>query len=292
MRDVLDCILCLMRQSLETARFATKDKSAQVAVLKQTLDAIRDKGFPTISPILTQEIHRIVQRETGIADPYATQKREANSIMLAIQDSLRERICQANDPLLFVSLVAIAGNSIDYTVRSDWNKDLLLQTVEQAIQQPLNGDFECFRSVIKGAKRILYLLDNCGEIVCDQLLIEEIQRFRPDLDIVAVVRGSAVLNDVTREDAHQTGLDRIVSVIDNGNDAIGTLLEQCGPEFMKEFGKTDTIIAKGLANYETLIEYDTEQLPQTICYLFRAKCPVIAKHAGVAINDLVIQVKD
>jgi len=48
---------------------------------------------------------------------------------------------------------------------------------------------------------------------------------------------------------------------------------------------------EGLANYETLIEYDPEQLPQTVCYLFRAKCPVIAKHADAAINDLVVRIK-
>lgn len=286
----LDCILCIMRQSLEAARFATRDESVHVTVLKQSLDVIRDKGFSVIPPLLAQEVHRIVHKETGISDPYAVQKREANSIMLSIQDSLREQIRQSNAPLPFAVKVAIVGNSIDYAVRGDWNKDLLLHTFEQAIQQPINGCVERFVEAIKEAKQILYLLDNCGEIICDQLLIEEIKRFRPDLAIVAVVRGSAVINDATREDAQHTGLDRIVSIIDNGNDAIGTVLEQCSAEFMEMFGKSDTIIAKGLANYETLIEYNAEQLPQTVCYLFRAKCPFIAKLAGVAIHDLVVRV--
>ena len=137
----------------------------------------------------------------------------------------------------------------------------------------------------------MYLLDNCGEIVCDQLLIEEIKRFRPDVGLVAVVRGSPVLNDVTREDVRQTGLDKVVPIIDNGNDAIGTVLEQCSAEFMEVLGNSDTIVAKGLANYETLIEYDAGQLPQTVCYLFKAKCSFIAKCAGVAVGDLVVRVK-
>jgi len=288
----LDCVLCLIKQSLQAARFATKDESVHTAILKKTLDVIRDKGFPLVTPLLAQEIHHIVLKETGIADPYAVQKREANSIMLAIQDSLREQIRQSNDPLLFAVKVAIAGNSIDYVISSDWNQDLLLHTFEQATRQPLNGNIERFVEVIKEAKQILYLLDNCGEIVCDQLLMEEIKRFRPDLAIVAVVHGSAVLNDVTREDARQTGLDKTLPIIDNGNDAIGTVLEQGGAEFMETFGKSDTIIAKGLANYETLVEYNSEQLPQTVCYLFRAKCPIIAKHVGAAINDIVVRVQD
>ena len=287
----LDCVLCLMRLSLETARFATKDEAVHAAILKQTLDVIRDKGFPVISPLLAQDIHRIIQKETGISDPYAAQKQESNNIMLTIQDALREQICQSNDPLQFAVKVAIAGNSIDYSVRSDWNKDFLLHTFEQATKQPLNGNIESFVRAIKEAKQVLYLLDNCGEIVCDRLLIEEIKRFRTDLSFVAVVRGSAVLNDVTREDAQQIGFDKTVPIIDNGNDAIGTVLEQCGAKFMETFGKSDTIIAKGLANYETLVEYNSKKLPQTVCYLFRAKCPVIAKHAGAAINDLVVRVK-
>lgn len=288
----LDCVLCLIKLSLETARFATKDETVRAAVLKQTLDVVRDKGFPVISPLLGQEIHRIILKETGVSDPFAAQKREANSTMLAIQDSLREQIRQSNDPLLYAVKVAIAGNSIDYSVRSDWNKDLLLHTFEQATQQPLNGSIESFAETIKKAKQILYLLDNCGEIVCDQLLIEEIKRLRPDLAVVAVVRGSAVLNDVTREDARQTGFDKAVPTIDNGNDAIGTVLEQCGAEFMEAFGKSDMVIAKGMANYETLVEYNSEQLPQTVCYLFRAKCPVLARHAGAAMNDLVVRIKN
>ena len=286
----LDCVLCLMRLSLETTRFATKDESIRTAVLKQTLDVIREKGFPVITPLLGQEIHRIIQKETGISDPYAAQKRESNSIMLTIQDSLREQIRQSNDPFLFAVKIAIAGNSIDNSVRNDWNKDLLLHTFEQATRQPLNGSIESFVEAIKKAKQILYLLDNCGEIICDQLLIEEIKRLHPDLAIVAVVRGSAVLNDVTREDAQQTGFDKVIPIIDNGNDAIGTVLEQCGAEFMETFGKSDMIIAKGMANYETLVDYNSEQLPQTVCYLFRAKCPVLAKHAGATINDLVVRV--
>jgi len=159
-----------MRQSLEAARFATEDESRHVAVLKQTLDIIRDKGFSVIPPILAQEIHRIVRKETDNPDPYATQKREANHLMLTIRDSLREQIRQSNESLPFAVKVAIASNSIDYAIRGDWNRDLLLQTVESTIRQPINGSTECFIEAIKKAKQILYLLDNCGEIVCDQLL--------------------------------------------------------------------------------------------------------------------------
>ena len=208
--------------------------------------------------------------------------------MLSVRDSLRERIRRSDKPLHFAVKLAIAGNSIDYAMRGDWNQDLILQTIETALLQPINGNVAAFVEEVKKAKQILYLLDNSGEIVCDQLLMEEIQRTGFGTPLVAVVHGGAILNDATLHDARQIGLDHTVPVIDNGNDAPGTVLEQCSAEFMNVLAQSDMIISKGLANYETLIE--TDPLPQTVCYLFRAKCPFIARYAGVTLGDLVVRV--
>jgi uncharacterized protein with ATP-grasp and redox domains len=283
-------MICLTRQSLEAARFATDDETKHAAVLKKALDIVREKGFTVIPPIVAQEIQRIIRNETGNADPYSVQKRVSNDLMLGILERIRQQIRASETPLPLAVKFAIAGNTIDYAVRGDWNKETLLQAFNASVQEPINGNIESFTEAIKQAKRILYFLDNCGEIVCDLLLIEEIKRFRPDAEIVAVVRGSAVLNDATLADAKQVMFDKVVPVIANGNDAVGTVLEQCSSELMDTLHQSDTIIAKGLANYETLIEYGTEQLPQAICYLFKAKCSFIAKYAGVKLGDAVVRV--
>jgi uncharacterized protein with ATP-grasp and redox domains len=284
-------MLCLTRQSLEAARFATDDEAKHAAVFKQTLDIVREKGFSVIPPLLAQEIQRIIRRETVNADPYTAQKQESNELMLALADSLRERIRQAHDPIRAAVQTAIAGNSIDYAVRGDWNKETLRQAFENALQAPINGSVKLFAEGLKHAKQVLYLLDNCGEIVCDQIMIEEIKRHYPHLSVIAAVRGSAVLNDAVLADAESIGLHKTVPVITNGNDAVGTVLEQCSREFMNVFHQSDVIIAKGLANYETLVEYDRTHLPQTVYYLFKAKCAFIAKYAGVSLGDAVLQTR-
>jgi len=286
----LDCIVCSVRQSLEAVRFATEDESLHADVMKQVLDVARSDGFSLIPPLVSQKIHHIVQKVTGNSDPYAVGKHEANCLMLSVQDSLRERIRQSDEPLHFATKLAIAGNSIDYAMRGDWTQDLILDTIEAALQQPINGCVDSFVGAIKEAEQILYLLDNSGEIVCDQLLMEEIKRFRGDVPLVAVVHEGAILNDATLHDARQIGLTQTVPVIDNGNDAPGTILEQCSHGFMEVFARSDMIISKGLANFETLIEYDAARLPQTVCYLFRAKCSFIARYAGVGLGDLVVRV--
>ncbi|MDR3198549.1 MAG: ARMT1-like domain-containing protein [Planctomycetaceae bacterium] len=285
----LDCIICLTRQSLEAARFASCDESRHAAVLKRTLELVHDKGFTVIPPLVAQEIQRIVRDETGNTDPYSVPKQEFNDLMLSIREPLRRKIRESADPLRMAVQIAIAGNAIDYAVRGDWSPAMVLEVIEGALKQPINGNPDQFIESIVHSRNILYLLDNCGEIVCDQILMEELCRFQPRLCITAVVRGAAVLNDVTWADVRQVGLDGLVTVIDNGNDAVGTILEQCGAEFQEKFRQADLIIAKGLANYETLIEYDCRELPQTVYYFFKAKCSFIARFAGVQLGDLVIR---
>jgi uncharacterized protein with ATP-grasp and redox domains len=285
----LDCLLCLSRQSLEAARFATQDESKHAIVLKQALKLVLEKGFTTIPPLVAQEIQRIIRNETGNPDPYSKQKQEFNALMLSVREPLRERIRQSESPLRVAIQLAIAGNTIDYAIRADWNDRMVLEMIESALQQPINGNIEQLIESISQSKNILYLLDNCGEIVCDQLFMEELQRLRPELEITAVIRGAAVLNDVTWPDVYQVGLEKTVRVVDNGNDAVGTILEQSSPEFHDKLKNATLIIAKGLANYETLIEYNFDQLPQSVYFLFKAKCPFISKFAEVKLGDLVIK---
>lgn len=286
----LDCILCLSRQSLEAARFATEDEAIHASILKKVLALAGEKGFTTIPPLLAQEIQRIIRMESANDDPYAKPKREFNELMLSVRDSLRDRVVKSENPMKTAVQLAIAGNTIDFAVRADWTPEMIMRAIEDALTQPINGSVADFLDVFSRSKSLLYLLDNCGEIVCDQILIELMQHFRPELEITAVVRGTAVLNDATWTDARQIGLENTVAIIDNGNDAVGTVLEQCGEDFKRCFDRADLIISKGLANYETLIEYDSVQLPKTVCYLFKAKCPFISKFSGVKLGDLVLRV--
>ncbi|MDR1478859.1 MAG: ARMT1-like domain-containing protein [Planctomycetaceae bacterium] len=281
----LDCVLCLARQSLEASRFATSNELIHTSVLKKVFALLQEKGFTNIPPLVAQDVQRIIRHETQNNDPYAVPKRRSNELMLDLINSLFDRVRNSKNPIHTAVQLAIAGNSIDFAVRGDWTDESILNAIETAMQKPIDGDIDRFIQCVTKAKHILYLLDNSGEIVCDRVLVEELLRIFPDVKITAIVRGVPVLNDATMDDAIQIGLDKIVDVFDNGNDAVGTILEQCGKPFLNAFDKADMIIAKGLANYETLIEYTYEQVPKTICYLFKAKCQFIAKYTGIKLGD-------
>jgi uncharacterized protein with ATP-grasp and redox domains len=105
-----------------------------------------------------------------------------------------------------------------------------------------------------------------------------------EADITFVVRGEPVLNDATLEDARFVGLDRLVPVVDNGNDAPGTVLSEVRPEVRALFDAADVIIAKGQGNFETL-----NDAPGNIYFLFQVKCPVIGESADAEVGKYMLK---
>jgi uncharacterized protein with ATP-grasp and redox domains len=126
------------------------------------------------------------------------------------------------------------------------------------------------------AKRIVYLTDNCGEIVMDKLLMRVIRRLNPQAELTAIVRGDDVLNDATREDAEQVKLSEVACVMDNGSDVAGTWLEDISEEAKSTLESADLILAKGQANFETL-----RGCGMNVFYLFMCKCEMFSKRFQV-----------
>ena len=129
--------------------------------------------------------------------------------------------------------------------------------------------------------------DNCGEIAMDRLLIETIRRLYPQIEVKYSVRGSAVVNDVTYEDAAAVGMDEVAEVIDNGDCLLTTLLCRASEDFRREFYAADVIIAKGMGNYEGLYNCDRGN----IWFLMIAKCSVIARMSGAPKGSILCMEK-
>ena len=123
---------------------------------------------------------------------------------------------------------------------------------------------------------------NCGEIVFDRILIEEIKQIK-DIRIDFVVRESPIINDATMADARYVSLDRVANLISSGSDAPATILAQCSAQMLKLYHAADTIIAKGQGNYETLADAN-----KMIFFIFKAKCPVVAQHVGCEVGDILL----
>ena len=280
MRTHFDCVPCFVRQVLDSVKMTTDDEQIHEKVLREALHLASKMDFHQSPPAMAQKIHRFIRELTGVQDPYLQVKDRFNKFALKMYPDMKERIETSADPLETAVRLAIAGNIIDLGVKSGLAESQVERTIAGSLTESLDMEaLEEFKNATAQAKDILYLGDNAGEIVFDRLLIEQL----PCENITFVVKAGPIINDATMQDAEMTGLTDTVSVIDNGSDAPGTILESCSEDFRSRFSGADLVIAKGQGNYETLSDAD-----KNIFFVLKAKCPVIAQHLGCEIGCLVL----
>jgi uncharacterized protein with ATP-grasp and redox domains len=182
----------------------------------------------------------------------------------------------ATDPFDTALRLSIAGNIIDLGPAQRYD---LWAAIERVLGQAFAVDHsERLRVALQACRQVLYLADNAGETVFDRLLIETLDR-----PVVYAVKGGAVLNDATREDARAAGVHHVAEIVDTGSDAPGTILDRCSPAFRELFATADLIVAKGQANYETLSDAGPR-----VFHLLQTKCDVIARNVGVPVGSIVV----
>ena len=281
MKTFLDCIPCFVRQALDSAKLATDDEQIHEQVVREALRLAADLDMSQSPPAIGQKIHRLIRRLIGDNDPYQRIKEQFNNLALKLYPELEKRVTESEDPFATAVRLSIAGNIIDFGVKTSLTESDVEKTIEQSLLDHFDDNqIQGFKEAVTQAEKILYLADNAGEIVFDRLLIEQL----PVKRVTVVVKGEPVINDATMQDAVTAGLDKIVEVIDNGSDAPGTILESCSQSFRDRFDKADLIIAKGQGNYETLSDID-----KNIFFVLKAKCPVIARDLGCEVGEMILQ---
>jgi uncharacterized protein with ATP-grasp and redox domains len=130
----------------------------------------------------------------------------------------------------------------------------------------------------------VYLTDNCGEIVLDSLLIEYLRS--QGSHITLAVKEAPILNDATLKDARDLGLDKRVDLLTTtgGGAEIGICMENIPDDLFQAVSRCTIIIAKGMANFESLSE--TDGLPP-VAYMMAAKCKPVADEVGVPVGSKI-----
>lgn len=279
MKTALDCLPCFLRQTVIALKQHYAADPRHHEIIREILGIIQRADLDRPPAYTTTFIHRAIRDRLGL-DPFDTIKREYNRKALDLYPRLREMTATSNDPLQTAARLAIAGNIIDFGIYTSVD---IHKSIESALAPSIAvDDYQSFSREVRDASSVLYLLDNAGEIVFDRILIEELCSL--GVPVTAVVKGSAVLNDATFDDARQAGLDRICSVIDNGSDAIGTILPWTSNVFQGVFNETDFLISKGQGNYETV-----EPGEKKAYFLFQAKCDVVSRELGLENGAMLLK---
>jgi uncharacterized protein with ATP-grasp and redox domains len=275
-----------LRQTLIAVRLGTKDEALQAEVLKGVMDEIKATDMSQPPAYSTTFLHRKIRQLLG-KDPFKEIKSEYNQIALGLYPELKKKVESSRDPLWTASRLAIAGNVIDFGIFTSVD---IIGTIEKALHSPITVDeYKSFKDAVEKNSEILYLLDNAGEILFDRILIEVLTGMGKK--VKAVVKGEAVLNDSTIEDAEEVGLTNVCEIIDNGSDCIGTILEFTSSEFNKDFKSAGLIISKGQGNFETVYIPEIMSGARDIFFLFQSKCDVVSKELGLSKGSMLLMKK-
>ena len=200
-------------------------------------------------------------------DRFRQEKLDSNALVLSHMDDIRSRVMGAENPILAGLQFAILGNYLDFSaLQGQVSFEKFTQMLDSAQEMRFDmAVFERFRQDLRKGKKLLYLTDNAGEIGFDRIFAEAIAKIHPNLGITFCVRGGPTLNDATREDAAAVGIP--FRVIDNGNLVPGTQLDLLSAEAKQAVETADVILAKGMANVETMLGCG-----YNIYYAFLVKC--------------------
>jgi len=275
-----ECLICqvkALQKRMDKYEIADEKRNKIVSQAISTIAGINlDNSF---SPEITANILKELAKESDVKDPYETEKKESNQALLARYNEFKTKVETSDDKFDTALRYAIAGNIIDFGPTHHFDVD---GTIERVFQTKFAiDDSEALKTEIKKAKTILYLADNCGEIVMDKLFLETIHH----PNVIFAVRDQPILNDATLKEAKEVGLHSVATLITNGDDTPSTLLHRVSKEFLEIYRSADLIISKGMGNFEGLMDENDSRL----FYLLMIKCPVIGQKVGAEKGDFVVK---
>lgn len=264
------------------------DMEKKTEYMKKVMALMANTEEKDCAPSLSVDIQKLYSSFWNCPmEDFTEIKKEFNQLMLNMEVSIEDKIRKSNDPLEKALLYARIGNYIDFAALSNVDQSTVITLLDEKSSEALDEkEYKNFLHDLSSAKKLVYLTDNCGEVVLDKMAVKILKEQYPNLDITVIVRGYSVVNDATMEDAEEIGLTDLVNVIGNGSNIGGTWIPGISSESRELLYNADLIIAKGQGNFETLNDCGLN-----IYYLFLCKCDLFQRrfHAenlqGMFLNE-------
>ena len=261
------CLQCLLRRNIALAQtLGTEEQAMAFAkeIMKLCINAPEGASSPWFGPQIADLLHEMYGLDY---DRFRQEKLDSNRFVLERLPMIRKRVTESKDPVLAGLQFAILGNYLDFSaLQGQVSFEKLEEMLDKALEMELDEQVYAYfcRDLRRGGK-LVYLTDNAGEIGFDRVLAEAIAAAYSDIAITFCVRGAIAQNDATREDAAAVGIS--FPVIDNGNRVAGTQLDMLSEEAAAALSDADVILAKGMANAETMLGCG-----YNVYYAFLVKC--------------------
>jgi uncharacterized protein with ATP-grasp and redox domains len=276
-----ECFTCLLTRVEFECRLASQNDSrieSTVLACEALLRTLQREESP--APVIVSRIHRHACRLIGSADPYARLKQANNDDALAVMRLVVPSLRTFHD----LCLGAVIANTLDYGSKAHHVTNDLAGFFGREFASGFTIDHTA--RIEPHAARVVYLADNCGEIVFDRPVVEYLKD--RGSHVTFVVRGGPILNDATLDDALRFGFESIADLITvnagGGVAELGLNPALLPADLAEALDRATIIISKGMANYESLITM--KDLPP-VAYLMSVKCDPIARSVGAPIGSKV-----
>jgi len=279
MKTQFECIPCIISSYLKLVETSVIPETQQEVILRQLLHYLSGVDYDQSPPMMGRTLQRMIRESLQNPDPYHQIKQHYNQMMMDLYSSFKEIVERSEDPFDAAMRMAIAGNVIDFGAKYQFD---IMDSINRVKEHELAIDDSRFlRDDLEHAQTLLYIGDNCGEIVLDKLFLETIDISQKNF----VVRESPVINDITLEDAKMTGIDKIATILTTGDDSPGAVWESASKDFKDHFSNADVIISKGQGNLEGLIDVPHDH----IYFLLVTKCDLIGEKIDTLKGDFVVK---
>ena len=284
-----DCIPCILRMTITSLRKLPLDENSVKTLYTDILEnpALHGLDWDTTSVEVIEDIWKKIVKKVNTPDPFSLEKSNQNKKIMDLYPHLEKMVNTAADPLYMAVKLSILGNSMDLMVAD--TSVTIENSISEKVKVPLSDEnYAKFKQQLKASKHLLIFGDNAGEIVFDKLLIETLKKIH-QLEITFVVRSVPTLGDATLKEAKSVGLDKILTVIENGIDGPlpGTLLSRCSSKVNDLVRQSDLIISKGGGNYDTLDE-ERKHLNKNISFLLLSKCEPYCNHFDLKLYQPIL----
>ena len=307
------CTYCLLSRVHYQCRLSTDDIFLTNKVMKSCIETLGKEYDPEkTSTHIGTAVHRKCFEVLNDSDPYRYVKENNNKTALEVLPDVRKLIYGENekgeaysfesspksesDIFKNAVLAAVIGNYFDFGVLGqDASDDGFKQKFISYFNDGLK--INNTKEMMELLSNVVYITDNCGEIVFDREVLEIIQKiqqksFKPEIGnekstrpkLTLVVRGAPILTDATMKDADELKMEDVADkILTTGSNAIGVCMKELPAETLTAMKKATLIISKGMANYESL----SDEKLGPIAFLLRTKCEAVAESLGIETGQSV-----
>lgn len=285
-----ECLKCLKNQSLSVSSLTNQSEKITQEIIFETQNILSSlKELKDPPPKIAIDVYKKISEITNSNDIYADIKSKCIKIAKKITQEIlcnKPEFASQEKDLSWGIKIAALGNIIDYGSQTSF--DISNSIFDYKSLDFEIFDFQSFFIKLKKAKNLLYIADNAGENIFDEILISIIKKYYTEIKITYLLRGKPIINDITLNDIlnhSECQIKSYAELQDSGVPSPGFIYELANKQTQDLFNQSDLILAKGMGNFECLENLQDER----IFLLFKIKCQVVSDFLKIPLGKMIFR---